>query len=276
VGPGDPPGGTDGGALGAAYWDDVSATFTRQSHYMDAFVAALKTRAYLALLARWGWDAQGPQLKTDLFEESTGVDALLWRMPPAGLRIGMDLSPSAAARAARNAPAGTLAAVACDARRLPFAANSLVRILSPSTLDHFQCEEDLHTSLCELRRVLKPGGRLVITLANRGNVGDPLLRLAIRLGLAPYHIGSRYTAQELRRELEAAGLAVCDVTAIVHHPRLMATGVAWLARHAPWRPLVGGMQRLLLWMQRLENTRLRYATGCFVAALAIKTTEERT
>jgi SAM-dependent methyltransferase len=260
--------------LDASYWDHVSEELERQGHYMDAFMGELKTQAYLSLLERWGWQPDGLQLKTDLFEESTGVDALLWRMPAGVPRIGMDLSPGIAARAGHNDPLGALACVAADARTLPFAANSFRYVLSPSTLDHFCHEGDLHVSLCELRRILAPGGRLVITLANRSNVGDPLLRLAIRLGLAPYFIGSRYTADELRRALEAAGFRVDDVTAIVHHPRLMATLFVRIGRVLRWRPAVRAMERLLLAMQRCEATRWRYATGCFVAALAVKTEEE--
>ena len=262
------------GALDAAYWDSVTRSLAQRGHYMDAFVGELKTQAYLALLERWGWQADGPQLKTDLFEESTGVDALLWRMPTGCLRVGMDLAPSAVASAARNDPRGDLVCLTADARRLPLAADSLAYVLSPSTLDHFEDEQDLHVSLCELYRVLKPGGKLVITLANRSNVGDPLLRLIVRLGLTPYFVGARYTATELRQELEAAGFHVQDQTAIVHHPRLMATAMARVGRIIRWRPLIGAMQRVLLAMQRFETTRWRYATGCFLAALAVKPVEE--
>lgn len=259
---------------GASYWDAVAARMARNGHYLDAFVGEIKTRAYLSLLERWGWQADGPQLKTDLFEEATGVDPLLWRMPAGGLRIGMDIAPSVAAQASRNDPLGALACLAADARRLPIAADSLAWVLSPSTLDHFEDGGDLHVSLSELYRVLEPGGRLVITLANRSNIGDPLLRLVIRLGLAPYYIGRRYTAAELRRELEAAGFLVQSQTAIVHHPRLMATGMVRLGRLVRCRPLISAMERLLLAMQRFETTRWRYVTGCFLAALAIKPQED--
>ncbi len=262
-------------SLDAPYWDRVSDRIARQGHYMDAFLGELKIQAYLSLLERWGWQTDGPQLKTDLFEESTGVDALLWRMPTGGLRVGMDLSPSIARRAGQQDPQGTLICLAADARALPFAEDSFRYVLSPSTLDHFDVESDLHVSLCELYRVMAPGGRLVLTLANRSNVGDPLLRLAIRLGLAPYFIGSRYTAAEVRHALRQAGFDVLDETAIVHHPRLMATLFARITRMVPWRPLGRAMQRLLQAMQRLEGTRWRYATGCFVAALAQKREGER-
>ncbi len=257
-------------ALDTAYWDGVAQRLAQRGHYMDAFVGELKIRAYLALLERWEWRADGPQLKTDLFEESTGVDALLWRMPAGSVRVGMDLAPSAVASAARKDPRGDLACMVADVRQLPLASDSLSFALSPSTLDHFEIDQDLQVSLRELHRVLRPGGKLVITLANRSNMGDPLLRLAVRLGLAPYFIGTRYTAAELRQELETAEFCVLDQTAIVHHPRLMATAMAQIGRLIRWKPLLMAMQRLLLSMQRLESTRWRYATGCFVAALAEK------
>lgn len=260
--------------LGAAYWDDISARVRGPAHYMDAFVGELKVQAYLSLLERWGWPAGGPQLKTDLFEEATGVDPLLWRMPVGGLRVGMDLSPAAAALASRHDPDSVLACVAADSRALPFADACFGAILSPSTLDHFADDEALGVSLQELRRVLVPGGKLVITLANRSNVGDPFLRLAIRLGLSPYYIGSRYTAAELRDELIRAGFHVVYQTAIIHHPRLMAALFVRIERILPWGPFVGALEWLLRALQRMENSRWRYATGCFVAALAVKPEED--
>jgi SAM-dependent methyltransferase len=264
----------ESGPLGASYWDRVSTRLRGPAHYMDAFMGELKVQAYLSLLERWGWPADGPQLKTDLFEEATDVDPLLWHMPAAGLRVGMDLSPQAAVLATGHDPAGSVACVAADSRALPFAEASFAGILSPSTLDHFASGEDLGVSLKELWRVLAPGGVLVITLANRSNIGDPLLRLAIRLGLSPYYIGQRYTARELRDELTRAGFRIVDQTAIIHHPRLMAALFVRIGRLLPWRPIVRAMQAVLRTLQRLEKSRYKYATGCFVAALAVKPEEE--
>ena len=125
-------------------------------------------------------------------------------------------------------------------------------------------------SLLELKRVLQPGGRLIITLDNRHNVFDPFLRLVIRLGLVPYYIGRSYTISELRQELERAGLQVQDTTAIIHHPRLVAVALVRLANALGLPPITGLVQRALAAAQRLQGTRWQYRMGCFVAALAVR------
>jgi SAM-dependent methyltransferase len=210
-------------------------------------------------------------LKTDLFEEAMGPDAFLHDLGLDGSKaIGMDLSPIIARRAASREEHGSVRAIAADVRRLPFADDALALIVSPSTLDHFADPSDLGCSLCELGRTLASDGRLVVTLDNRQNIFDPLLRLVVRLGLVPYYVGRSYRVDELVAELEAAGLTVQDTTAILHNPRLVATAAVGLARRLNWSPFTRLVQRLLVAAQELEQTRWRYRSGSFVAALATK------
>jgi len=110
----------------------------------------------------------------------------------------------------------------------------------------------------------------VITLDNRQNLFDPLLRVAHWLGMVPYFMGRSYTVGELRRALGAAGFRVLETTAILHNPRLVAVGTMRVVRWLRWRPLLRAAQKLMLAAQRLEETRLCYFTGSFVAALAIR------
>jgi len=253
------------------YWDRVQRHLPEQPRYLDPFLANLKRHAYLELIEHWGGvPAHGRVLKTDLFEEATGTaDAFATTLSDANPAvIGMDLSPAAVARA-RSRNGTRLGYIACDARHLPFVASTFALVVSPSTLDHFPSSGDLHRSLCEIARVLAPGGRLIITLDNRQNVGDPLLRLAIRLRRVPFYIGRSYTVRQLRQELEAAGFIVEDTTAIVHHPRMMAVAAVALTDRLGWPPLVRGVQRALTAAQRFNSSRWRYYTGCFVAAKAV-------
>lgn len=106
------------------------------------------------------------------------------------------------------------------------------------TLDHFAEAADLGRSLRELARVMEPTGRLVITLDNRQNLFDPLLHLATRLKKTPYFVDRSYAIGELHSELQAAGLKVQDSTAILHNPRLMATGMVTLSNWLCWPPLI--------------------------------------
>lgn len=254
------------------YWDRVHRDLHERPRYLDEFLGTLKRTAYLDLIARWGGlPSAGRVLKTDLFEESMGTaDAFATHLCASGNTvIGMDLSPAMAARARERNPE-RLRYVACDARHLPFANNSFALVVSPSTLDHFSEPRDLHRSLREIARILAPTGRLIITLDNRQNVFDPLLRLAIRLRCVPFYIGRSYTVRELRRELEAAGFTVEDTGAIVHHPRMMAVAAVGIANRLGWQPLISGVQRALTAAQRLNGSRWRYYTGCFVAAKAAR------
>jgi SAM-dependent methyltransferase len=257
-------------SLHGSDWDSAALKLDPDAHYIDGFLGDLKRRAHLKLIERWGGlPPSGRVLKTDLFEEAMGADAFLSDLGNGeNAAIGMDISPVIAAKAhTRFVASGVLAA---DVRKLPFAGGCFTLIVSPSTLDHFPQPGDLHSSLRELARVLEPGGRLIITLDNRQNIFDPLLRLASRLGLVPYYLGRSYTVRELREELERAGLVVEETTAILHNPRLTAVAAIALARKLNWPRFTRLVQRTLIRAQRLEKTRLRYYTGSFVAAKAVR------
>ena len=269
-----PPGGSPAGH-GSAYWDRVAGEMGARSHYMDPFLGEMKRQAHLALIQRWGGvPATGRVLKTDLFEEAMGPDAILNELtPPDGAVIGMDISPTIVGQAQGRDSARRAVYVAADVRCLPFASGVFSLIVSPSTLDHFADPADLGCSLRELRRVLGPAGQLIVTLDNRQNVSDFLLRLVARLGWVRYYVGRSYRISTLRDELEAAGLRVQDTTAILHNPRLMAVAVVTLANIMGWRPFTALVHRALTAAQRLERTRWRYRTGSFVAARATRMIE---
>lgn len=260
-----------GASHGARRWNHVALELESGGHYLDPFLGTLKRREYLTLIEAWSpGDVDGPTLKTDLFEEAMGRDALLDALSSGGIpAVGVELSAAIAVRAARRC-AGRGLIVVGDVRALPFRDGVFGRIVSPSTLDHFEDPADLGASLRELGRTMRPDASLIVTLDNRSNVFDPLLRLAKRLGLVPYPLERSYTVRELRRELASAGFEVVDTTAILHNPRLMAVGAVTVARRLRWGPLERLVENVLLKAQHLGRTRLRFLTGSFVAALARK------
>jgi SAM-dependent methyltransferase len=81
--------------------------------------------------------------------------------------IGTDLSPRAAARAAREAAARGvgLPAAAADMRALPFGDGSFDVVLSAdNSVPHLLTPDALGAGLSEMHRVLRPGGLLVLTV----------------------------------------------------------------------------------------------------------------
>lgn len=258
-------------ASDARYWDKIAESVEARPHYLDAFLGGLKRRAYIDLLDRWGTPRpDGPVLKTDLFEEANGPDAFLDGLASRqGITVGMDLSPRMVERAREREidPEGTF--VAADVRRLPFQQQSFGMIVSPSTLDHFFQPTDFRRSLREIARVLKVGGVLILTLDNRSNVSDPLLRLFGRVGLLPYHLGRSFTVRQMIEELEAEGFVVEDTTTLLQHPRLLGVGLTGLVNRLRWRSLQSAVHRLFLQAEQLKDTPLGRLTGCFVAARAV-------
>ncbi|MGW7256465.1 class I SAM-dependent methyltransferase [Streptomyces sp. NPDC054834] len=79
---------------------------------------------------------------------------------------GTDLSSRAVARAAREAGHRdvTLRAAAADMRRLPFPdARFDAVVCADNALPHLLTEQDVHAALAEMRRVLRPGGLLLLS-----------------------------------------------------------------------------------------------------------------
>lgn len=258
--------------IGDSYWDQVPGSLDTQTHYLDPFLANLKRQENLRFVLEGGEiRSSGLLLKTDAFEEAMGEDSFLADLQANSCDITcMDVSPVIAKRAKEKLSGTPMKFLSADSRCLPFRDSSFSAVVSPSTLDHFPNSADLGTSLEELHRVLKPGGHLFITMDNRQNIFDPLLRLVHRLGMVPYFIGRSYTADELHKELLDAGFIVKRATAILHNPRLVAVGAMQLARWVGWKWLIRIVQRLLVSAQRLGKTRVRYYTGSFVAAVATR------
>ncbi|MGH7960683.1 MAG: methyltransferase domain-containing protein, partial [Candidatus Binatia bacterium] len=116
----------------SAHWDGVAQRFSKNAHYLDTFLGALKRRAHLELIQRWGGvPATGRVLKTDLFEEAMGPDAFLTELSgQERVVIGMDVSAAVARQAQSRDVGRQIQYVATDTRRLAFADNSFALIVS--------------------------------------------------------------------------------------------------------------------------------------------------
>jgi SAM-dependent methyltransferase len=220
------------------------------------------------LIERWLAGRSGAVLKTDLYDEYR-TQGLFPALTEQFDRVcGIDIDPEVVAGSAERHPG--LEALVADVRSLPFADSSFDAVVSNSTLDHFDGPAPVASSLAEIRRVLRPGGALVVTMDNPRN---PLIALrnrlpsdaaeALRNGF-PYPSGWTTDAAGLRAMLESAGLAVIETTAVCHAPRALLA----LARRPvdpSWRRLAAAVR-----LEALERLPTRTLTGHFVAALAVR------
>lgn len=260
----------------AKYWGQVAKKKANGQDF-DVLLAEQYRRIHLDLLARWA-DVKSSQiiLKTDLFAEALCPsraflsDILKINSSVIGIDISAEITSRARMNTAQYAAGSPSEYITCDARQLPFASNSFDLIVSDSSLDHFRHKNEIVIALSELSRVLKPGGILIITMDNKGNLTEPFFRLWIFFGLAPFFIGKTYAIKELKQELVKAGLRVMDSTAIIHNPRFFTKIIITFLRNIKPAIFDHWIRRGLAFGDSLESRKTKYLTAQFIAAKAVK------
>lgn len=256
-----------------SYWDSVCADWqTRRPHRLWR---EFTDRQQIGLLARWGGEGiesdRPDLLKTDLFDEVASQGIVPWLLGCGATVCGIDVAPAIVAAAAARNPG--LQAVVADARSLPFPDGSFDTVFSGSTLDHFDSVDDIRVALVELRRVLRPGGRLILTMDNPANplIGvrnGPLLPVLRRVGIVPYQVGATLGPRALAAAVRDAGFEIVEATAVMHCPRALAVPLAGLVDRLP-EACRRGFMRCLAACERLESLPTRWLTGHYVAIHAV-------
>lgn len=223
------------------------------------------------LIDRWMADRSGSVLKTDLYDEYR-TQGLFPVLAQRFERIcGIDIDPEVVKRAAERNPG--LEALVADVRSIPLPGSSLDAVVSNSTLDHFDGPAPVAIALAEIRRVLRPGGSLVVTMDNPRN---PAIALRNRLPRRtaktlrngfPYPTGWTTGVAGLRGMLGSAGFTVVATTTVCHAPRALLA----LSR----RPTPASSRRLAaaVSLEALGSLPTRALTGHFAAALAVRPPE---
>ncbi len=125
--------------------------------------------------------------------------------------VGCDFSEGMLQHARERLPAGSW--IQGDAGRLPFQSSVFDAVVSTEAFHWFP---DQPAALAEFRRVLRPGGTLLLALVN----------LPVQAMSAAFHLGSRLigepfywpTSEELADTIESAGLRVVDQRRIFRIP----------------------------------------------------------
>jgi SAM-dependent methyltransferase len=210
-------------------------------------------------------------MKTDVFEEAFGEDALMPSLASlADSWIGIDVAAHtvSGARARTKLPAAHL--LVCDVRHLPLCSASLDAIVSNSTLDHFDTRREFESAIAELARVLHPGGRLLITVDNPHNLFYVPLRWIGRLRQSPFQLGYTPSLARLQEILERAGLRVIATSSLIHNPRGFSTMLFLMLRRLAGGRADGIVQWFLDVFARFERLPTREFTACFIAACAVR------
>jgi SAM-dependent methyltransferase len=253
-------------------WEGFPETYQAQG--LQKLWRAHSDSVNKALVARWRPAGQvDTLLKTDLFDEavSEGLSPLLNSLAKRVFYMDSSLGVHEMAKGSHS----RLQTIGADVRHLPFANGTFDGIVSNSTLDHFESLGDLSGSLQELFRVLRPSGKMILTLDNPSN---PIIflrnclpfSLLKRLKIVPYYVGVTLRAKRLEYLLKETGFEVLEVGAVLHCPRVLAVTIAcWVEKHTSHRTQKSFL-RLLMAFEGLSRLPTRFLTGYFVAVKVTK------
>src|SRR3954468_1783668 len=143
---------------------------TRRVYDRLAAVYPLSTMFFHSRAHRCALEVSGLRDGMKVLEVATGSGEMFRRLIRAnrsGSTVGIDLSPNMAARtqriARRRFPASRTHCQAVDARQMPFRSEAFDAVFCCYLLELLS-SEDIVSTLHEMRRVLRPGGRLTLVL----------------------------------------------------------------------------------------------------------------
>ena len=205
-------------------------------------------------------------LKTDLWDEAKNTRILQWAASRGARVFGVDVSAPIARDARRRFGSMPLRGAVADVRALPFRDAAFDAVYSMGTVEHF---DETEQAVCEIRRVLRPGGIAVIGVPNRH---DPFLRPALAallqsLDWYSYGYEKSYSRRAWRGILERAGFDVLDQSGILFMPGWLRMLDLWC--HTSARPLTR-LTRIAIapfvWLHRRVPATHRY--GYLLASVA--------
>jgi len=256
----------------AKYWQAVAREW--ETKYPSKLWRAHSDEVNRRLLESWLPKGSIQRLlKTDMFDEAFGDGLYSTLAPRTKMLVGVDTSVLTINLAKLRATG--LQTSAADVGSLPFADCVFDVVVSNSTLDHFDSLEELLAGLWELRRVLRDGGQLILTLDNQANpvvaIRNALpFQFLHNLGIIPYYVGATLRPGRLKSILEKMNFEVEDITTIYHFPRIIGVAIlAFLEKYTSSRIQQKAL-RFMLKFECLSKLPTRSLTGYFVAAKLLK------
>jgi len=156
-------------ALAREEFDSWAGTYDRS--LLNRFVFQPSYQMFLEELYRWRKDLGGPFDLLDIGCGTGTFGAMLAASPLPARVVGLDYAPAmckAASEKARQAGiTDTLRFVAADSEHLPFADGSFDAVTCSNSFHHYPHQQEV---VRDMRRVLRPGGRLMLIDGFRDNV----------------------------------------------------------------------------------------------------------
>jgi len=245
---------------------------------IDQCLGRIKRQAFFRFLLKHAGGLEGRViLKTDLREEAHGEDRIFGEEVFARSSCyGVEISFRTARQAllAQKEVTARQSPVVADVRALPFADGVFDLIISTSTLDHFEDASDIDIAFAEIGRVLRPGGRAVITLNNKRNINFVCMSWLERvLGKALYPVRF-FTLDQVEGLALSSGLSVRAHDHIVNIINPMNTLLLLIRRYWGDRSAdrLGGVCTRIA--DALSRSTLRGRTSWFIAVICEKTSRE--
>lgn len=257
---------------GTRYWERISERWSAED--CDLLWRRHSDHVNCALLREWLPEGfSDTVLKTDLFDEVHGEGLIPLLQSHGKHVIGIDIADTAIRRAFSGQTRRT--AAKADVRSLPFKDDVFDVIVSTSTIDHFRTLEDFTLSIGEFKRVLKPGGRLILTVDNLSNPAVFIrnrmpFRIVNRLGLVPYYVGATCGPRRLKQIVIREGLSVQEVNAIEHTPRLLTVVLSRFVGRWCAPETQNTFLSALSSFELLNRLPTRFVSGYYIALLAVK------
>jgi SAM-dependent methyltransferase len=254
------------------YWSEVARRWqeARPNTLWRAYNDSINTSLFTDWLSPSKVDNL---LKTDLFDESLGkgLYSLLGTRAKNVFGIDVSILTTRAVKLRHNG----LQLAAADVRHLPFSDGTFDTIVSNSTLDHFESQDEISASLRELYRVLRVDGQLLLTLDNLAN---PVIALRNwlpysilnRLNIVPYYVGATLKPQQLCECLRQSGFEVLDIRAIMHFPRIFTMLTTRAMENLAGQKIKHSFLSFLMSFELLSQWPTHFLTGYYIAVKAIK------